>query len=101
MDVRMSEQILSPGVQNGEETDLGAQVLGVGGNLKQRLCASPEQQVIDDALVLQRQAGELMGQREDDVKVAHVEQLFRSGIQPSVAGIGLALWTMPVAAGAI
>jgi hypothetical protein len=101
MDVRMSEQVLSPCVQNAEETDFGAQVLGVSGNLQQRLSASPKQQVINDVLVLKRQSGELMRQREDDMKVTNVEQFFRPGGQPLVAGIGLALWAMAISAGAV
>jgi hypothetical protein len=48
------EQILSPGMQNAEESNLGAQVLGIGGNLEQRLSADAEQQVIDDTLILER-----------------------------------------------
>ena len=37
MNMRMKLQILSPGVQHAEEADLGAEVLGIGGDLQQRL----------------------------------------------------------------
>ena len=34
VDVRVSLQSLSPGMQNAEETDLGAEVSGIGGNFQ-------------------------------------------------------------------
>src|SRR5450755_19805 len=37
MDVRMVQQVLSPGVQHAQETDLRAQMLWIGGDLTQRL----------------------------------------------------------------
>ena len=33
VDMRVSQQVLAPGMQDGEEPDLGAQVLGIGGYL--------------------------------------------------------------------
>ena len=40
-----------------------------------------------------------MRQRKDHMKVADAEQFFGAGCQPLVAGVGLALGTVPVAAG--
>jgi len=45
-------QSLSPGMENAEEADLGAEMLGVGGNLQQSRGAGVEQEVIDNLLVL-------------------------------------------------
>ena len=55
MDMRMDLQILSPGVQDAEKSDLRAQVLWIGCDLQQRCGAGAEQKVIDDFLVLQSQ----------------------------------------------
>ena len=55
VDVRMMLEILPPGVEHTEETDLGAEMLGIGGNLQQSRGAGVEQEVIDDLLVLQSQ----------------------------------------------
>ncbi len=41
-------QILPPSVQNGEEADLGAEVLGVSGNGAQRVGGGSKEQVITD-----------------------------------------------------
>ena len=69
VDMRMSEQILAPGMQNGEESDLRSQVFGISGYLEQGLGTGAEQEVIEDLLVLQRQWGELVRQGEDNVDV--------------------------------
>jgi hypothetical protein len=57
VNVGMNLKILPPSVEHTEETDLGAQVLGIGGNLQQRRGAGVEQEVIDDFLVLQSEPG--------------------------------------------
>src|SRR5262245_7685422 len=42
MDMRMDLQILSPGVENAEESDLRTQMFGIGGDLQQRRGAGAE-----------------------------------------------------------
>ena len=51
---------VSPGVQHGEEADLRAQMLRVGGDGAQRLRRRPEQDVVDHGLVLERDDGDLV-----------------------------------------
>ena len=99
MDMRMMLEVLSPGVQHAEEADLSAEMLGIGGYLQQGGGAGAEQQIIDDPLVLQRQPGKFVRQREDHVDVADGQQFFAASREPLVASVGLALWAMPVAAG--
>jgi hypothetical protein len=41
----MAEQVRTPGVQDGEESDLGSHPVGIGGNLEQGLGTGLEQQV--------------------------------------------------------
>jgi len=69
VDMRVSAQILTPGMQDGEESDVGAQVFGVGGHLEKGLRTGAEQEVINDLLVLQRQWRELVRQGEDNMAV--------------------------------
>ena len=52
VNVGMMLQFLIPGMKNAEETDLGAEALGVRGNFEESLCAAAEQQSIDHLLVL-------------------------------------------------
>jgi hypothetical protein len=55
----MIEQVLPPGVQNGEKADLGAQVFRVTGDGEQGFRRGAEQKTIEDRLVLERDAGDL------------------------------------------
>ena len=43
VEMRMQSQVLSPGVQNAEEADLGSKVLGVGRNFEHGLSAGAEE----------------------------------------------------------
>ncbi len=43
--MRVSQQVRAPGVQDGEEPDLGAQAFGIGGHFEQGLGTGIEQQV--------------------------------------------------------
>src|ERR1700684_3107116 len=95
VDMRMSLERLSPGVEHTQETDLGAEMLGIGGNLHQGRGAGAKQEVVDDLLVLQRQPRQLVGDREDDMDVVHRQPLLFAYGEPLVASGGLALWTVP------
>ncbi|MBB4276686.1 hypothetical protein GGE12_004483 [Rhizobium mongolense] len=98
MQVGMVQQILPPGVQYGEEADLGAEMLGVGGDGAQRLGGGAEEQAVDERLVLVSDGGDGLRQCEDDVKVLCVEQLGATILQPLRTGQRLTARTMPVAA---
>lgn len=69
VDMQMSEQILAPGVENAEDADLGAQVLGVGRDFLQSGGAGREQEMVKVTRVVLRQEVEFVGDSEDDVKV--------------------------------
>ena len=96
--MRMVQQVLAPGVQHGQKTYLGPQVLTVGGDLQKRLGRRPKQQAVNQARIVQRQRPELGRQREHDMEVGHVDQLGRAGFEPAGAGGCLALWAVAIAA---
>ena len=50
---------LSPGVKHGDDTDLGAEMLGVGGDGAQRLGRGLEQDGVDRRLVVEGDVGDL------------------------------------------
>ncbi len=97
MNVRMQEQVLSPGVQDGEDTDLGAEVLRIGCDFQQRLCAGCEQQIVKQARVLQSQDIQLVRYGEDHVEVAGVEEFAFPCRQPALARLCLTLGTVAIA----
>ena len=55
VDMRMHLKILSPGVQDAEEADLGAEMFGIGGDFEQSRGAGAEQEIINNPFVVQSQ----------------------------------------------
>ena len=91
-------QVLAPGVQHRNKTDLSAEMLRVGRDGAQRLGRGPEQDCIDRRLVLERALGCRRRQGEHDMEVRHRQQLGLTGSEPLGARLPLALRAMPVAA---
>jgi hypothetical protein len=60
-------------VQDGEESDLGSQVLGIGSDGAQSLSGGGEEQVVDYSLILIGDVCNGFGQCEDDVEVLNLE----------------------------
>src|SRR5271166_4777552 len=98
MDMGMKLELLIPGVQHAEETDLGAQMSGIARHFEQGCGAGAEQQVVDDLLVLQGEVCQFPRQSKDYVNIAGGKQLALACLQPAVAGIALAFWAMTIAA---
>ena len=95
------DQRLAPGVQHGEEADLGAEVARVGGDGAQRVGDGPEEQAVDDGLVLDGDLGDGRGDGEDDVEVLGGQQVRAATFEPLGAGQRLAGGTVAVAAGIV
>src|ERR1700692_954363 len=93
MDVVMAQQVLTPGMQDGEESDLGAEPLRIGSHFEQGLGTSLEQLVEKGPGRSQSQGVQFVGQGEDDVEVVGVEQILLLGLEPSPALPPLTLGT--------
>ena len=93
----MGEQVLAPGVENAEDADLRAQVLGVGGDFQQGGGAGGEQEMVKLAGVVLRQQVEFVGDGEDHVKVMGGQQFLFPRSEPAFARLGLALGAVPIA----
>jgi len=74
MQVRMMEQCLAPSVEDGEEAELCAEMLGIGGDRLQGLGCGVEQDVVDRSLVVMGYGGDLLRHSEYDVEVWHCEE---------------------------
>ena len=98
MQMRVMQQILAPGMQNGDETDLGTQVLWIGGDRAQGLGGGMKQEVVDHGLVLVRDRGDLLGQREDHVEILNGKEVGLAIFQPLRARQRLALRAVAIAA---
>jgi len=83
-------------VQDGNDADLGSEVLRIGRDFQQGLRSSGEQQVVKEAWVLQRQPIQFVRYREDNVEVAGVEELAFPCRQPTLARLCLTLGAVPI-----
>ena len=101
MDMRVVDQVLPPGVQHRGHANRGPEMLGIGGDGLHRLGRRSEQDVVDDRLVLQRDAGDRRRHREYDMEVGDRQQLGLAIGDPLRAGQTLALRAVPVAAGIV
>ena len=86
-------------MEHREESDLGAQMLGVSRNGAQRLGGSPEQNIVDRLLVLQGNDGDGLRYGEDHVKILSVEKLGSTVLQPLRPSQRLTLWAVAIPAG--
>jgi len=73
MQMRMVKKSLAPGMEHRKESDLRAKMLGVRRNGTQGLSGGPEQNVVDDLLVLQGNSGDRLRYGENHVKILGVE----------------------------
>ncbi len=96
MDMGVVGQRLSPGMQDGDEADPGAQTLG--GKRHERLGGGAHQQAVDRLLVLESDLGRRRRQGEDDVEVGNRQQLGLTSGEPHRARRPLTLPAMAVSA---
>ncbi len=101
MDMRVESEFLAPSVQHAEETDFCAEMFGITRDFKKSFRTGAKQQIVDDLFILQRQWRQLTRQREDHVDVARGEKFLLTRGDPTVAGRGLTLRTVAVAAGVV
>ena len=73
MDVVMAQQVLTPGMQDGEKSDLCAEPFRISSDFEQGLGAGVEQQIEKWPGRSQRQRVQFVRQGEDDVEVVGVE----------------------------
>jgi len=76
-------------MEDGEETNFGAQMLGIGGDSAQGLGSGAEQNAVDHFLILVGDGGNLFRQRKDHVKILGVEKFGATIFKPFRAGESL------------
>ena len=92
------EQRLPLSVEDGEEADLCAEVLGIGGDRAQGFGGGVEQDVVDRSLVVKGDGGDLLRHGEDDVAIGRGQEFGSAILQPLGTGERLALWAVTIAA---
>jgi hypothetical protein len=97
----VEQEILSPSVQHSGHGDLCAEVFGIASDLAQGRGRCVEEDGEQEPLVAQDQRIQLVGQREDEVKVWDWQQPLEALLEPLFTLRTLALWTVPIAAGVV
>jgi len=88
MDMGMKPELLVPGVQHTEETNLCTEVSGIASDFEKSFRAGTKQEIVDHLFVLQHHWGQVAGECEDHVQVARGEQFSsRAAIHRSRAAI--------------
>jgi len=98
MNMGMMLQGLTPGVQDGGDAELGAEMLWIGGDGGERLGCRSHQDGIDGRLILESDLGRRRRQGEDDVEIGHGQKLGLPGGEPLRPGQPLALRAVAIAA---
>src|ERR1035441_9769190 len=91
-------EVLSPGMENAEESYVGSEVLRIASQFEHRCGAGAVEQVVKQSLVLEYKSREFMWQSEDNVEIRNGQQFSRARSQPFCTRVPLALGTVPVAA---
>ena len=99
VEMGMVEQPLSPGVQDGDEADLGAQA--APSHLGERLGDRGEEQAIGHSGAGQEEGVQLGGHGEDDMEVRHGQQIAFLGFPPARFVQPLTLGAMPIPTGVV
>ena len=95
----MMEQVLAPGVEHGEKANLGAQVLGIGGDGEQGLGRGPEQDAIELSLILIGNCCNLLRKSEHNVKILSVQEFGLTVLEPLSPSKRLAFWAVAIRTG--
>ena len=91
VDMVMGQQVGTPCMQDGEESDLCAQPPGIGGHFEQGLGTGFKQQIEQWPGSRKRERVQFVGQGKHDVEIVCVEHVLLLGFEPSPAGLRLAL----------
>jgi hypothetical protein len=86
-------------MQHGDDADIRAQALGIGGQFKHGFLDRPEQEIIEAFFIAQGKWVEFMRDGKDHMKIPDRQQFPESVIDPGEARGGLTPGTVAVAAG--
>ena len=96
--MRVQGELLTPGMQHAEETDLGPAVCWIASNFEKGFRTGVKQEIVDKFFVVQSQGCQLRRQSEDHMHVARGEKFLAPRFEPAFASARLALWAMAISA---
>src|SRR5215510_16130209 len=87
----------APGMEDRNDADAGAQMLGIGGDRKRCLGRCLHEEVVDHGLILKGDATELGRQCVNHMKILNRQQFGLALGEPPAYGSALTFWTVPIA----
>jgi hypothetical protein len=98
MDMRMRLEVLSPGVEQAEKSDVGSEMLRIASQFEHRRGTGVIEKIVEQSLVLEDKCGQMRWQCEDHVEVRNGQQFSRARRESSCTRVSLALGAVPIAA---
>src|ERR1700722_14405029 len=86
-------------MEHRKKADLGSKMLRGEGNLQKSFGAGPEQQIVEEFLVRQKEWRELMSKGKNYVEVTSCEKFFLASREPAPPSRDLTLGAVPIATG--
>src|SRR5262245_26214698 len=99
VEMRVMVELLPPGMEHGQATDLRAKMLRVPGDVLEGLCHSTQEHAVEDAGILQAQGAESVWQRKHHMDVGDIEPLTFPRGEPGHLGGPLTLGAVAIATG--
>ena len=101
VDVRVVEQLLGPGVQDGEHADGAADVARIAGQFDDGLGGGLHQQGVAVTLVGAQRVPQFLGHGDGDVEIGDRQHLALRAVEPASVWSAMTFRTGPVLAGVI
>src|SRR4030042_928652 len=99
MNMRMIEQVLAPGVENGKKADLSAEMFGVTGKRLKCLGHSLKEKRVKRFFVTQGKGIKLVRQRKNHMEIRNRKKVDHALLYPLRTGQGLAFRAVAVSVG--
>ena len=97
----MINESSTPGVQDGEQTQLRAQAFGIGSQILQSSSAGLKEQPTTQLGMRAQPSSQRVGQGEGDHEIGDRQEELSVVLEPSLCVGASALWTVPVIAGVV
>jgi len=98
VDMGVVDELLGPGMQDGEHADGGADVSWIAGDLDNGIGGSLHQKGIAVALVGAQRVAEFFGHRDGDVEIVARQHFELARLEPALGLISMTFGTAPVLA---
>ncbi len=95
--MRVVLELSAPSMEDRHATDLGAQMLGIAGDIQEGLGHGAKEEAIEQARIVQDERAEVLGQGKNRVLVRRVQNFALAIGEPGGLGHAMAFWAAAVA----